>query len=107
MAAAANRQRQIALARRADRGLDIFGGPAMDHRAWPAADRLCPNPGCSGIAVVAWHRYLAGQLPAETVEFAFDQVGHGTLSGSVARPARPVTTDLPRSERLFVKIPAL
>jgi hypothetical protein len=110
VAAAADRQRKIALTRRANGRLDIFSVAAMDDGARHGADRFGLDSGCGGVAIVARHRHPVGQLLAETADCWFDQIGHRSalrFAAAATNAARRVTPDLRSSERRFVKIPAV
>ena len=76
VATAAHRQRKITVACGSNRRLDVLRCPAVDDRARHAADRLCPDRRCGGIAIVTRPRNAAGQLPAEPAERSFDQICH-------------------------------
>ena len=57
--AAPHRQWEIALARSANRPLDVFGCPAVDNSARQSTDRLCPDRRCGSVTVTARHRNTA------------------------------------------------
>src|SRR5262245_50431381 len=109
MATAAHRQWQITFACSPDGPRHVLWSPAMDDGARHAPDRLWPDCCRGGISVGARPRYAARELAAEAAECSFDQIGHVLLLPATTgtRPFPRLNGDLGRSERLFVKIPAV